>query len=45
MIEIMEIVAIQNEKVYPSKEKYHVCVYQNWFFLINSQAEKFTVLI
>jgi hypothetical protein len=40
MIEIMEIVAIQNEEIYPPKEKYHVCVYQNGFFLINSQARK-----
>jgi len=40
MIEVMEIVAIQNEEIYPPKEKYHVCVYQNWFFLINSYARK-----
>jgi hypothetical protein len=40
MIEVMEIVAIQNKEIYPPKEKYHVCVYQNWFFLINSHARK-----
>jgi len=40
MIEVMEIVAIQNEEIYPPKEKYQVCVYPNWFFLINSQARK-----
>jgi hypothetical protein len=40
MIEVMEIVAIPNEEIYPPKEKYQVCVGQNWFFLINSQARK-----
>jgi hypothetical protein len=40
MIEVMEIVAIQNDEIYPPKEKYNVCIYPDWYFVINSNDRK-----
>jgi hypothetical protein len=40
MIEVLDIVAIQNDEVLPPKEKYHVCIHEEWFFVINSNARK-----
>ncbi|MEN8216483.1 MAG: hypothetical protein ABFS56_08920 [Pseudomonadota bacterium] len=40
MIEVMDIVAIRNDEIYPPKEKYNVCISQGLFFVINSNDRK-----
>lgn len=40
MIEVMDIVAIQNNEIYPPKEKYNICIHPGWFFVINSNDRK-----
>jgi len=40
MIEVMDIVAIRHDEIYPPKEKYNVCISQGLFFVINSNDRK-----
>lgn len=40
MIEVMDIVAFQNNEISPPKEKYHICIRNGWFFVINSSERK-----